>query len=254
VDEPQRGFQEYIASLLERANIPFQTDASLSGVRPDFLIESPRGGIIAVEAKEYEAGTEGQVRAYELVRYYKDVIGADRAFVVLQSLEQGRLAEGVVTEHQLLRFLEREFTEPKVRKGRKSGRVARGQREVFAAMPFSAEYNDVYFVAMAGACERASLVCKRVDKEDFEGDVVERIKRMIQGSVGVIADLSESRPNVLYEVGYAHALHRPTIHVCSTPLDELPFDVRSWNTLEYSKGRTYELITPLAHRLGAVIK
>jgi hypothetical protein len=254
IPEPQSDFDGHIASLLEEAGIPFQRDATLSGVRPDFVIESPRGGVIVVEAKTYPPGTEGQVRAYEQVRYYKDKLGADRAFVVLQGLEQGRLSEGVVSATQLLRFLEKEFRQSRVTKGRAAGRTSRGQRDVFAAMPFSPEYNDVFFVAMAQACDRVNLACRRVDKDDYEGDVVARIKQMIQQSVAVIADLSESKPNVLYEVGYAHALGRPTVHISSTPVDELPFDVRNWNTILYSKGQTFELITPLATRLGKAIE
>lgn len=120
-------------------------------------------------------------------------------------------------------------------------------------MPFSREYDDVFFVSMAHAADSVGATCKRVDREDFEGDVVEEIKRLIRESVAVIADLSEARPNVLYEVGYAHALLKPTVPICSTALGELPFDVRNWNTLEYTRGRTHQLRDPLARRLKAAI-
>jgi nucleoside 2-deoxyribosyltransferase len=83
--------------------------------------------------------------------------------------------------------------------------------------------------------------------------VVERIKRLIKESSAVIADLSEAKSNVLYEVGYAHALKRPTIHICSTPLEQLPFDVRNWNTITYVKGQTHKLKTDLARRLKAIL-
>ena len=70
----------------------------------------------------------------------------------------------------------------------------------------------------------------------------------------MIADLSEAKPNVLFETGYAHALGKPCIHICSTPLAELPFDVRNWNTLAYEPGRTAALRDPLARRLRALLK
>jgi hypothetical protein len=171
----------------------------------------------------------------------------------MPQLERSRIGEGIVDANQLVQFLQKEFADPRMRRGRGKGRVARGQDEVFAAMPFSPEYNDVFFVAMASACERVNLACRRVDKEEFTGDIVDRIHDMIRNCVGVIADLSESRPNVLYEVGYAHALGKPTVHICSTPLDELPFDVHGWSTVSYAKGQTYELISPLASRLSAAI-
>jgi len=125
---------------------------------------------------------------------------------------------------------------------------------VFAAMPFASEYDDVFFVAMAFAAEQTGTTAKRVDREPFEGDVVDKICQMIRDSVGVIADLSDALPNVMYEVGYAHALERPTIHICSTPLSELPFDVRNWNTLAYKKGQTFGLREKLAERLKAALK
>jgi nucleoside 2-deoxyribosyltransferase len=125
---------------------------------------------------------------------------------------------------------------------------------VFAAMPFSPSYDDVYFVAMAQAAKESGLECRRVDRQEFEGDIVDEIKRMIRESRAVIADLSGGKPNVLYEVGFAHALGRPTIHICSGPLSKLPFDVRNWRTLEYKRGQTHRLARILAKRLRAVLR
>jgi hypothetical protein len=95
--------------------------------------------------------------------------------------------------------------------------------------------------------------CKRVDKEDFAGDIVSEIKSLIQQSVAVVADLSGSKPNVLFELGYAQGLSRPTVHICSTPLDQLPFDVRNWNVLPYVVGQTHRLKDALARRLRTVL-
>lgn len=76
---------------------------------------------------------------------------------------------------------------------------------------------------------------------------------MIRESLAVIVDLSESKPNVLYEAGYAHGLDKKTIHICSTPLEKLPFDVRNWQTLKYELGQTYELREKLALQLKGVL-
>jgi nucleoside 2-deoxyribosyltransferase len=82
---------------------------------------------------------------------------------------------------------------------------------------------------------------------------VEEIKRLITASAGVIVDLSEGQPNVLYEAGFAHALGKPTVHICSTPLTALPFDVRNWNTVPYRRGQTTKLRHALARRLRAAL-
>jgi nucleoside 2-deoxyribosyltransferase len=79
------------------------------------------------------------------------------------------------------------------------------------------------------------------------------IRELIRESDAVIVDLSEAKPNVLYEIGYAHGLSKPCVHVCSTPLSGLPFDVRNWNTIEYTRGQTTKLRAPLAKRLEAVL-
>ena len=63
------------------------------------------------------------------------------------------------------------------------------------------------------------------------------VRRLIEASIAVIIDLSEAKPNVLYETGYVHALSKPTVHICSTPMSGLPFDVRNWNTLKYTQDR-----------------
>lgn len=140
------------------------------------------------------------------------------------------------------------------KRGRHGDRLlSKGKRTIFVAMPFSPEYEDVYHV-IAGAADTIGAVCDRVDLAEFSGDIVKEIKSRIRASVAVIADLSEAKPNVLYEIGFAQALRRPTVHICSTPLNELPFDVRNWNTLEYAKGQTHKLRENLVKRLEAVTK
>lgn len=125
---------------------------------------------------------------------------------------------------------------------------------VFAAMPFAAEYEDTFFVAMVAACEQVGAKCVRVDREDFSGDSVSKVESLIRQSSAVIADLSESRPNVLYEAGFAHALGIPVIPICSTQLEQLPFDIRNWNFMNYARGQTNRLREALAKRLRAIIQ
>ena len=87
---------------------------------------------------------------------------------------------------------------------------------------------------------------------DAATNTVDEIQALIRSAIAVIVDLSESRANVLYEAGYSHALEKPTVHICSTPLCELPFDVAHWNTIKYQMGQTYHLRDVLARRLEAI--
>lgn len=93
-----------------------------------------------------------------------------------------------------------------------------------------------------------------MDHAEFSGDIVDEMKKMIKGSIAVIADISEGRANVLYEAGYAHALDKPTVHISWAPVDALPFDVRQWKTIQYNRGQIHQLRPALAKRLQALLR
>jgi nucleoside 2-deoxyribosyltransferase len=57
----------------------------------------------------------------------------------------------------------------------------------------------------------------------------------------------------MYEIGYAVGRGKPVIHICSTPLGKLPFDVAQINTIAYTRGRTHRLGELLASRIKATI-
>jgi hypothetical protein len=261
-----------IAEILEKEKIPFTERVSVGGVPANFLILTADGRSIIVEAKGWPATESNMDRAIQQVKLYQEAIGVDGAIIVLEDLKHGRPAEGLVNEKELVDLLSLaaqsrgslsgpsspfSFGTPLRRAGaglRRESTSVGSEKTIFAAMPFSNDYDDTYFVAMAYAADSVGAVCRRVDREDFQGDIVDEIKRLIRGCVAVIADLSESKPNVLYETGFAHALNLPTVHICCTSLDRLPFDVRNWNTILYSKGQTHSLRDVMAKRLAGLLK
>ena len=120
-------------------------------------------------------------------------------------------------------------------------------------MPFAAKYDDVFYLAMAYAAEKNGVTCKRVDREEFQGNIVDEVKKLIKTAAAVFVDLSESKPNVLYEAGYAHALDKQCIHMCSTDISRLPFDVAQWKTTSYQHGQVHKLRETLTKRLAEVL-
>ncbi len=74
---------------------------------------------------------------------------------------------------------------------------------VFVAMPFAEEMDDVFHYGIQGAANSAGFLCERADLSTFTGDVIEWVKKRIASASLVIADLSEANPNVYLEVGYA---------------------------------------------------
>jgi hypothetical protein len=108
-------------------------------------------------------------------------------------------------------------------------------------MPFKAKYEDTYFDAMGPAAQAVKAVCNRADYDTYTGDVMKHVREQIKRSIGVIADLSESRPNVFYELGFADASGVKTIQICSTRRNKLPLTVRNNTTIQYRIGRIHKL-------------
>jgi hypothetical protein len=244
--------RDSISETLERLGATWQAEAAVAGVRADYLIETKDGRRAIIEVKANARPTvldiaDARADAARLA----EVVGAEFGLAVFAIPHLVVDAVGVTG----FRDVEKALTTapPSSPSGRPAPEVMPGAKAVFAAMPFAAEYEDVYFVAMVDAARAVGAACRRLDREDYAGDIVQRLTELIAGCDAIIADISDANPNVLYEVGYAHALGRPAIHICSTPLTALPFDVRNWNTIEYAKGQTHALRQQLTDRLRGVL-
>jgi hypothetical protein len=244
--EEKKDFEKIIADQLRDAGIKFDTQKALAGLAPDFIVYAPDGRQFIVEVKDWDfpgLTTEASRQAQN----YQDAMKADGAFVVIPSLKRSLPSKGVVTLDGLIPALQAELETTKTRSN--PPEATKVDKLVFAAMPFAPQYEDVFFIAMRYAAEQVGAVCTRVDRREFQGSVVDEIQRLIRKSVAVFVDLSEAKPNVLYETGYAHALKKPCIHICSTPMEKLPFDVLQWKTTKYNPGQTHKLGKELAQRL-----
>jgi hypothetical protein len=247
-----------IEQVLSRLGLTWQREPAIAGVRPDFLVEAPDGKRLIIEAKgRSNPGLLAAVDARSQAARFRELTGADDAVAVFPHIMGTPPTAGIVGLAELTRYLQ-EFltappTGPRIATGRPTPGPSSDKRIIFASMPFKPQYEDVYWVAMTAAAEAVGATCVRVDREDFDGDIPAKIKDYIESSIAVIADLSESNADVLYEIGYARRHGCPCVHICSTPLDELPFNVRNINTLPYKQGQIHELREPLSERLRAAI-
>ncbi|ATH78068.1 hypothetical protein CLM76_10870 [Vreelandella venusta] len=114
---------------------------------------------------------------------------------------------------------------------------------VFVLTPFHGEFDEVY-ETIRSICEKADIRCIRGDEQNFKGDIFSHVlKNLVQAKV-VIANLGGRNPNVLYELGLAHALDKTTILV-SQLLDELPVDIKSKRVVTYKDFSDLKSILPV---------
>ena len=122
----------------------------------------------------------------------------------------------------------------------------------FVLMPFSDEFSDVYQIGIKEACENVGLYCERVDEQIFQERILDRIYNQISKADFIVADMSGRNANVFYEVGYAHALGKPTILLTSKS-DDIPFDLKHFPHIIYDN-KISKVRDELTKRLSWFIK
>lgn len=254
--------ERQVLERLREMGLDVQSGRRIGGYVPDMIVRLKDGRTAVIEVKGWQPDKYHVDRAITQVKLYQEALGADAGYIVMPDLPKGDPVRGVLSLHDLIRLpvLLAALPAPQISPQRseaaeeqRSVGLPKSAQTIFAVMPFAAEFDDVFLVAMTHAAASIGATCKRVDHEDFSGDIVREIKSLIQQSIAVIVDLSGARPNVLYELGYAEGLGKPIVNICSSPLAQLPFDIRNWNVLAYTTGQTYKLREPLARRLRVVI-
>jgi hypothetical protein len=99
-------------------------------------------------------------------------------------------------------------------------------KHVFVIMSFSRDEKlEDAFDTFKGVCEEFGYECVRVDEKNTTGRIIPEIFLNIKKSAFCITDLTEEKPNVYYELGYAQGQGKHVI-VTAYENSELPFDVK----------------------------
>jgi hypothetical protein len=77
---------------------------------------------------------------------------------------------------------------------------------VFVIMPFTSADSAQVYAAIREECEGLKLRPRRADEESGSGFILKDITALIERAEFLICDLTEERPNVYYELGYAHGV------------------------------------------------
>lgn len=105
----------------------------------------------------------------------------------------------------------------------------------FVAQPFDKDiYDRRYSDIVEPVVNSCGLECYRVDRDDSVEIPVNSMEDRIAKAALIIAEISEDNPNVWYEVGFAFALKKPVIMVCSSDRrSPYPFDIQHKSILVY---------------------
>lgn len=103
----------------------------------------------------------------------------------------------------------------------------------FVVMQFTEEFNILYRDVIRPTCESHGYKVVRGDDFYTTGQIMEDVIRSIRNAALIIADVTPDNANVFYEVGYAHAINKPTILLSDRKRERLPFDISGFRTLFY---------------------
>lgn len=122
----------------------------------------------------------------------------------------------------------------------------------FVIMPFAADFDDVYAVIKSTVESAASDLrgrCFRLDEARPAGRITDRLLTELRSATVCVADLTENKPNVMWELGFAMALEKPTI-IITQNVSALPFDIKDMQSIEYKRTRlSATLASPLKRSL-----
>lgn len=105
----------------------------------------------------------------------------------------------------------------------------------FVLMPFDKEFDGIYEDLVKTTLEAAGCEVKRADDLINQQSILKDIVCNIVRADLVIADLTTLNANVLYELGIAHTMQKPTVMIVQGSIKEVPFDLRPYRVIPYSE-------------------
>jgi hypothetical protein len=256
-------FERKVAAIFRALGAQVEHDTELAGNQIDVLVteETPSGITMrtAIECKAFRKQVgKHTANFYAQLAYLLRQRGLVEKFAIVAPSGFTKMARKVAREHglDLIEFSDLEAKvvgreslvrdeETKLETGQEPGRATPRTRKkrLFVVMPFSREFDDVFFLGIQDVGQRLGLVVERADLVEHSGEILPVIVERITTADAVVADITNGNANVHYEVGVAHAHHTPTILIMRSG-GEIPFDLRGFNVI------IYENVTRLREALG----
>ena len=125
---------------------------------------------------------------------------------------------------------------------------------VFVVMPFRGQDMTDTYSAIKDECKKLKLSTKRVDENVGSALIINEITSLIERSEFIICDLTNERPNVYYELGYAHGVGNEAMDILLIAREgtDLHFDIAALRVQYYSS--TEQLRSIVSSNLKTMIK
>jgi hypothetical protein len=189
---------------------------------------------------------------HEKIKEFRDIFFSTMEFANLVEIHEGkrRLIDATTNYENP--------SEPSkaLKKLEKDVKVRTGD-SCFVMMPFSPPLGTYYDKIYKPAIEKAGLISQRADDDLFgTGKIMDQIWSGINSARILVAELTSRNPNVYYELGLAHALHKPVVLV-SNSQEDVPFDLNHIRVIYYDMTDPFwgqKLIDKLAENILSAIK
>src|SRR6266496_326250 len=146
-------------------------------------------------------------------------------------------------------------TEDHLKKVSKGVSVTAGD-SCFVMMPFADPIGGYYELIYEPAIKKTGLTPVRADTDIFgTGKIIEQIWAGLKRAKVLVAELTGRNPNVLYELGLAHALQKPVVLISSNE-EDVPFDVRHVRVIYYDMNDPFwgeKLIAKVAENVASAL-
>jgi hypothetical protein len=124
--------------------------------------------------------------------------------------------------------------------------------DVFVVIPLHKPWTEIYDSHIVEVVGGLRLTVNRGDSFFHPDIVMTDVWTSVFRCQAVIADCTDARSNVFYEIGMAHTLGRPVILITQN-INDVPFDLRNHRCIEYSLSRPELLRKNLRRALQQVV-
>lgn len=122
----------------------------------------------------------------------------------------------------------------------------------FIAMPINEDDHQLIDVleAIKESASKCGITAKRVDEDESNDRITDRILESIRKAEFIVVDLTNERPNVFFEAGFAQGIGKTPIYLARRGTN-IHFDLKDYPIIQFRNMK--ELKKKLTKRLAALV-